>query len=112
VIEEVEEFGAEVETHTFARQCELLDYGEVGVDEIRPDDRDARGIAQLAGGRGNKAGCVDPLQVGVVRVVGIATRRPGRRLAALHSALLNHFNGPLGGLYSALSPEPRLDEAV
>ena len=73
VIEEVEELRAEIQTHLFARQRELLDDGEVGVDEIRPDDRNARRISQLADGRRNKAGWIDPLQLAVVRVGGVAT---------------------------------------
>jgi len=36
VIEEVEELSAEVQTHISARQRELLDEGEVGVDESSP----------------------------------------------------------------------------
>ena len=55
MIEEVEELGAEVQAHLFARQRELLDEREVGVDEIGSDDRDARGIAELAGGRARQS---------------------------------------------------------
>ena len=76
VIEEIEELGAEVQAHPFARQRELFDYGEVGVDEIGADGWDARGIAQLAGSGCGEAGCIDPLQLAVVRVGGVATGDP------------------------------------
>jgi len=49
VIKEVEELCAEVQAHPLAWQRELLDNGEVGVDEIRADDGDARRVAQFAG---------------------------------------------------------------
>lgn len=73
VIEEVEELSAEIQTH-LSRQRELFDNGKVCVDEIRSDSWDARRISQLADGGRNKAGRVDPLQLPVVRVVGVATR--------------------------------------
>ena len=77
VIEEVEELSAEIQTH-LSRQPDLLDDGEIRVDEIRSGCRHPRRIPQLAGGGRNKAGRVDPLQLAVIRVAGIATRDPVR----------------------------------
>ena len=55
VIEEVEELGAEIQTH-LSGQPDLLDDGEVGVDEIRSGGWDTPRVPQLAGGGRNKAG--------------------------------------------------------
>jgi len=44
VVEEVEELGAEGQSHSFARQGDQLDDREVGVDEVRAHGRDARRI--------------------------------------------------------------------
>ena len=76
MIKEVEELCAEVQAHPLAWQRELLDNGEVGVDEIRTDDGDARRVAQFAGGGRNEAGWIDPLRLpeeAMVRVVSVAT---------------------------------------
>ena len=76
VIEEVEELGAEIQAHLFARQRELFDDGEVGVDEIRADGRDAPRISQLSRRGRDEAGGIDLLQLGVVRAGGVATGGP------------------------------------
>ena len=77
VIEEVEELGAEIQTH-LSGQPDLLDDREVRVDEIGSNGRDTPRIPQLAGEGRNKAGGVDPLQLAVGRIAGIATGDPVR----------------------------------
>src|SRR5271154_6634297 len=47
MVEEVEEFRPEIQTHIFPRQLELFDHGEVGIDEIRTVDGNAAGVAEF-----------------------------------------------------------------
>ena len=77
VIEEVEELGAEIQTH-LSRKPDLLDDREVRVDEIGSSGWDTARVTQLAGGGRNKAGWVDPLQLAVGRIAGVATGDPVR----------------------------------
>src|SRR5277367_3661268 len=71
VVEEVEEFGAEVQVHVFPWQPKPLDDGEIGVDEVRAINGNTARVAQLACSRLHKAGRVDVLDLGLVGV-GIA----------------------------------------
>src|SRR6266849_5859362 len=65
VVEEVKELRPEIETHVFPGQLELLDDGEVGVDEVRPVDWGAVGVSKLAIGREGKRARVKPVLDGV-----------------------------------------------
>src|SRR5271168_505799 len=47
VVEEVEEFRPEIQTHIFPRQLELFDHGEIGVHEIRTVDGNTTGVAEF-----------------------------------------------------------------
>src|SRR5215472_4324181 len=72
VVEEVEEFRAEVQPHILPRQLELLNEREVGVDEVRADDGRAVGVAEFADGWRAETRCVEPLRHRVRTGVGIA----------------------------------------
>src|SRR5580698_1897119 len=58
VVEEVEEFRPEIQTHIFPGQFELFDYGEIGVDEIWTEDGNAAGVSEFTSCGLHKAGCV------------------------------------------------------
>ena len=77
VIEEVEELGAEIQTH-LSGQPDLLDDREVRVDEIGPGGRDTARVTQLASEGRNKAGRVDPLQLAVGCIAWVSTGDPVR----------------------------------
>src|SRR5208282_1916579 len=71
VVEKVEEFRAEVQTHIFPGQFELFDHGEISIDEIRTVDGNATGVAEFALSGVHKAGCVNVLGLSLVGI-GIA----------------------------------------
>ena len=65
MVPEVEELRTEVQPHVFPRKLELLDDGEIGVDEVRPGNWGAGSVAQLTRCRLRKAGRVEPFVEGV-----------------------------------------------
>src|SRR5271168_5129523 len=72
VVEEVEEFRPEIQTHIFPRQLELFDHREIGIDEIWTVDGNTTGVPEFTLCRVHKACRVNVLGLGLV-CVGAAT---------------------------------------
>jgi len=70
----LKKFRAEIQSHILPRQRKLFDHGEVGVDEIRPHDRDTGRVAKLTGRRCDKAGSVNPLKLAMASGIRTAPR--------------------------------------
>src|ERR1700760_4562024 len=72
MIPEVEELCAEVQSH-FSGQRELLDEGEVRVDEVGTYYRNARGVSELTDGRSDEAGGIEVLVGAVIGGADVAS---------------------------------------
>src|SRR4029077_189639 len=72
MIEQVEKLRSEIQTNVLPRKGELLEDGEIGVNEPGSSDRHARRVAQFALRRRNKASRGDRLLRAVVRGIGVA----------------------------------------
>src|ERR1700722_6379713 len=96
MVEKVEEFRPEVQSHVFPGKGELFDHGEVGVDEIGTYDRDTGRVSELTRSRCDKAGRINPLKLAVVRGVGTAASDLVRTVEVV--AIAAGIEGDAGGV--------------
>src|SRR5579862_2992247 len=77
MVEQIEKFRPEIQAHILPRQSELLDDGEVCVDEVRTVNGYTAGVAKLTARRLDKAGRVYELDLGLVGVETASTNLVG-----------------------------------
>jgi hypothetical protein len=95
VVEEVEEFGSEVQAHVFPWQLELFDDGEVGVYKVGTVYGHAVGVAEFTFQRLRKTSHVKVMGLGVVGI-GVASGNLVRTLESV--AVAAGIEGDAGGI--------------